>query len=198
MQAKPTSFSSSSEQDLLSTISCLCAALVLLTAVEGLIIAVSRSGWEPFRKLWFYGHAGWLFLPGGALIGLCARGGTAIRFLALGAAFVTAYVALTQFRGTWIWDGTFDAFKYPRSGWFYPGLAGCLMAFGISFIPRKTPASSLGSQLWLIGLTAAVVLSVFLPRYALVNSDFAPTRWIALAAILLCLVVLYCLKWKSS
>lgn len=166
------------------------AALVALTGIDAVMLFVNRSAMPTSTRLFTIKYGEWLFIPACLLVGWVASGLRQRRFLPLAAAFATAFTALTQFRGSWIWSGTFDEFYYDRLPWVRSGLLGIALAFGLgSLVRRKAPPSWRTSILWLGLLAASLVASVFLPKLWPNDSEFVASRPLMLGACLVALAI---------
>src|SRR5579862_8199593 len=157
-------------------------AMIALTAVDTVMILVSHSSLPMATRIFAVRYGAWLFVPAWAPVGWVARPLGPRRYLTLAAAFATAYTMLTQFRGSWIWNGTFDMYAYSRAPWLFTSLSGVGLALGfVSFLRSDRVPSAKATAILLVGLAASLVASAFLPRWWPNDSEFAATRPLGIA-----------------
>jgi len=166
------------------------AMLISLTCIEGVMLAVNRSSLDSSVRLLFVRYGEWLFVPACVLVGWIARPFSRARMLLLITTFTMGYGLITQFRGSWIWDGTFDAYDYPRWPWYRACLVGITLCLAICYLPTKSLANTTKSGILLSVLTVASLLSAALPRIWPLDSAFVATRFIGMVVALIGLIVL--------
>jgi hypothetical protein len=154
-----------------------------LTIVESLEIIVNRSfGWHGVRHFMIlYGE--WLFLPVAAVVTRISLALGKSGILVAAAVFTICFLLITQFRGVWVWNGTFDKFEQSSASWLIPSLIGAVVAIvHWIFVPRTSYVNSLESatNIMFATLSVSILIYILLLRVYPVDSVFAPTRHFAL------------------
>jgi len=168
----------------------LAAALICLTLVDAVMVGINKSSLESSTRILFVRYGEWLFLPACAFVAWVARPFGRTSLMLLVAAYTTCYAFLTQFRGAWIWDGTFDAYEYSRLPWYRVCLFGIATSLLICCFPSRPPMRASRTSILLVLLTAATLLSAVMPRIWPMDSAFVSTRFLAMTAALLGLILL--------
>lgn len=177
-------------KDIHGLVQCMSAMLIGVTCVEAVMIGVNKSPLDSSLRLLFVRYGEWLFVPACAFVGYTVRPFGRIRIILLAVAYLTAYSLVTQFRGSWIWDGTFDAYEYSRLPWYRASLYGIIISLIICYFPGQSRFKAAKTGPLLVALTVSSVLSAVLPRLWPADSAFASTRFLAMIAGLVGLAIL--------
>ena len=183
-----------------SALVAICIMLVGLSIAE-LLMRLTMLG--VFGHLQAFGikYVGWSLLP------ICAF---AVRYtkplgwrsapIAL-AGLALLYLAITSFRGLWVWYGTFDAYWLPRTGWEAPALMGCALGFGLFPVDMRLRAPNVKlACIWLVALLGSAVIEWWgaIAFTDAIDSVYAPTRFVIIAAVFMILAVGMAIDWRSA
>ena len=162
----------------------LCVALCGIVILE-LAMRATLTHAPGRMRIFAIREVGWAFLPLALGMQWLLRG-SGVKGLATACAVaVTAYVTIVQFRGLWVWSGTFDAYWYSKAPWIMPGLAGLTMGCAFS-TKRFRPWVPKRSRLivWPLCLIGAGLIELFgcYFFYQQIDSVYAPTRSVVLVA----------------
>lgn len=161
----------------------------VLALEEALMKSAAISDWGGLR-VWVVARP-WIFLAvGGAVIGGLASGAR-WRGMLVGALTICALVVLMlNFRGLWIWPGTFDYYFGNRGSWIWALPGGFLCGLAVaSMFHLSRPGER--TRWAFLGVAACLTLATYvLDRFwsPLIESMYAPTRAIAYTALLVPLV----------
>jgi hypothetical protein len=175
-----------SEEEIYGIVLVFAAAMVALTVVDTLMIGVNRSFLPTLVKIQFVRFGEWLFFPAAFGVGLASGVLGSKKAIPVMASAAAAFIMITQFRGAWIWSGTFDKYDEPRTAWIVISLSG-LLAGGIVAGVRPAPPRAELTIAMLISLALCVLVTAMTSKMWPGDSDFAPTRYISLLVSLLIL-----------
>lgn len=100
---------------------------------------------------------------------------------------VFSYLIMTQFRGPWAWQGTFEWHQQSQAPWLWSFLVGGLVAIVSLFTLKNAKQKSIHSAkrdcIYLFGLIASSIITFLASRFWPTDSFAAPTLHYALAAI---------------
>jgi hypothetical protein len=174
------------------------AGLIGLTVCEAIMHVVNRSPLPDQIKLLVIRTEGLVLIPAIVWIGWTSRALGSRKYLAICASVSTAYLAMTQSRGLWIWAGTFDNSRFNRAPWIWAGILGLILAFAIGSFPAKSEPDESSMVRFIAAMSAGLLLEVTLSAAVPVQSEFATLRWLFLLVSLIALLTLYYAVQRSS
>lgn len=172
-------------------LSAIALALVGLTLIELIVTLVSRSSIPTARRVYFARENVWLFAPLGSVIIMFCAPLRARGMLAAVAALVLVVLVVLNFRGMWVWPGSFDRFQESSLRWIGPMALGAILGASLTTVPalRQTRAIHrvLGWHSLMLGL-ATLGAFVWGDAYVM-GSSWPPTRFIPLAVSLVLILI---------
>lgn len=174
------------------------SSVVMLTAIEVFLVTWLRGPWTVPTKLLVTTNGHWLLIPGLCLVGLISRPLGRMRYLPLLAAVVTLYTFVSQFRGIWIWLGTFDKFSQSQTGWTLSLAIGLVVAVLVGFKKEIPKVNRAATSYWLLLLAASLAVLTYSSRWMPVDSEFAFTRPIATVVTIIVLSIVAVWAWRSE
>jgi hypothetical protein len=161
--------------------------LLLLTSFGKLkIFAINEVG---FALAPFAAYAWWATRHAGLR-------GLALTFAGL----MIGYLAISRFRGLWVWKGTFDAYWMPATSWAIPVAIGSAIGIAAGFRSKREKSTCfLTANVWIgILLLCSLIELVGSQLFAeQIDSAYPPTRsYIMLATLVVVLVSRGVEKWS--
>lgn len=172
-------------------LSAIALALIGVTLVELLVTWVSHSSIPVPRRVFFAENNVWLFAPVGFVVALfCAplgKGGV----IASAAALTLLVLVVLNFRGMWVWPGTFDRFEQSPYRWIMPLILGAITGMLLWMVPPTHQVRGIhrahGWTALLLGLSGVAAFAF--DDAHIMGSAWPPTRFIALAVVLVLVLV---------
>lgn len=173
-------------------LSSIALALIGLTLVELVVTWASHSNMPMRRRVFFAENNVWLFLPVGFFVTLFGAPLGWRGLLASAASLTLLSLTVLNFRGMWVWQGTFDRFDDSALRWIVPLISGAVLALPLLAVPfaKRIHGWHRANRWWTGGVAVAAVASFYYADAFIMGSEWPPTRFIALAAALVVLLVL--------
>jgi hypothetical protein len=172
------------------------ATLVMSTAlfssVELILALVSRSALPDPIRLFFVRNSLWMLMCASAVpvaysVPLRARGPVVLAV----AAAINLFLMM-QFRGAWIWVGTFDSYEQSAKPWMMAMALGVVLGYLALLVPSwRSSQADTGEKTvnaWLVALCALTIATGAVSLLAPMQSEFAPTRFLGLSALVVAAV----------
>lgn len=164
-------------------------SVVLLSLVDILLAFVVRSGLPDPVRLFFVRNSMWFLGGASALVTVYSIALRATGPLVLGIATAINLFLMMQFRGPWIWVGTFDLYEQSAKPWLLALGAGVAIGYlGLLIPPVRKARPTTDEQVvsrWIIALFATTIACAFASLNSPFDSEFAPTRFIGLIGVLI-------------
>ncbi len=149
------------------TCNAILAAILLELGLELIMFAINRSSSSRYIKLFFINNGEYFHILTWAAVAILSSPLGTKRFLTCALAFALVTYSNFQFRGPWVWDGTFDHSDLSYRKWLISGLVG--LTVGTAFSWKWQPAlrderllSTIFISLFIL-MISTVVLSGLLP-----------------------------------
>jgi len=120
-----------------TTLSAILAGVAGITTIEVVQLTVNRMSGYHWLQVQFLLYGEWMFsLVTAWVLWISLRIGPR-GILIAGVTFTISFVLLTQFRGLWVWNGTFDRYEKSLLPLIVPTIAGTAIGSLSIFLPRR-------------------------------------------------------------
>jgi hypothetical protein len=173
-----------------TVLSALLVGLIGLTLIEAVELFVNKATGNHWLRIRFILYGEWMFLPASAWVAWLSLRLGARGLLLAGATYTICFVLMTQFRGLWLWGGTFDRYESSKVSWLFPVGVGLAVALTIYCLHKQKTMQATSPNLTntLLSLfCGSVIVSALMQNLYPIGSVFAPTRIYGLAAALVVL-----------